>query len=148
MGNIIGQRTLVGLLLPVIAIIASILFGQPPEQALDVLIELVAPIGIVIASAGALVGVVNSRVASGELEPGDLIAVLKRRETVVFGVGLLAWVLNRAFGIDLGTSVDPDILITALMGLIPLLINGYATRSNGATSDMIPGVLTEIKESL
>lgn len=130
----VGQRFTFAYALPVLFILIAILIGTTPENAEAVVMEMIAPLAIFVTGIGGFARTINKRVASGDLVPGDLAAILQRREFWVFVAMGGAWLFQR-----LGLGVIPDgfnydLLVNAFMAVSSVALYSFGSRSSGAPS--------------
>ena len=122
----------------VAVIFLGILFGAPVENPDEVVMELLAPLVLVLVGASSQGKVINSRVDAGSIEPGDIGAILKMRETWAMFALMGAWLLQR-FGVtDLlasdGTPLfNIDLLVNMFMASANLFLYNHLDRPAGET---------------
>lgn len=97
----------------------------------DAVANLLAPIGLVFATFWSLLKSIDARVASGNIQPNDIIALLKVNDFWVAMIGIAAGIFH-VFGADLlqdeGTQAAA---VNAIMALVTLFLRDYATRPSG-----------------
>lgn len=143
----IGQREVMGGTW-LIVMAAAVLLGDTPENMLDLLLEALVPLGLTFTALQKMLGLIQVRVASGELKPGDLKGLLEMRETwyafAVFGAGAISLGARQFLGIEFDTENQK--MVTDILLNIGLLgsgqaFNSFTVRASGQafSANHVPG---------
>lgn len=128
---------------------AGALLGTPGEYAPtadgsyltpDLVLEKLAPVGWLLTMTWTLFGTIKARVDNGEMNPGDILALIKTEEFWIAIAGLIGVVIELFGGrvLDEGTQT---LIVNVGLGVATLLLRDYGTRSAGIQSYAVRGPL-------
>lgn len=132
----IGQREVPAWVF-LIVMVVSVLIGDTPEQVLPVILEVLTPFALVIATLINYINVIQTRVESNDLKAGDLLALLRMRETVyaliILIVGALSAGGRNLLGIEFSNDSQQlivDFLVNGGMIAGNILLASFTTRAS------------------
>lgn len=138
MSNPFGQRESTALI-TLSVVIFSFLTGETPETAEELLTGAVAPLAIMLVTLAQYIQIIQSRVEAGEIQPGNLVEILFKRETFYAVSVLIAGGISVAGKQVLQVDIDSEthqLLIDAVwnVGMVigTLLLRSLNERPSGA----------------
>jgi len=126
----------------IVSLLGGALLGNPGQYAPtgdgsyltpELFLEKLAPVGWLGLVTWSLFTAIRCRVDSGEMNPGDVLALLKTEEFWVAVAGVIAVVFEMFGGkvMDEGTQA---LIVNVGLGLATLILRDYGKRTPGAQS--------------
>jgi len=128
-----GQRfatALVSLLILVITVLVGGPDNLPRTLSTEGVLEVLAPAGLMLATLFNTLGAINTRVALGEFQPGDLIGLTRSREFWVSAVAAFVTGLQLA-GIRVIDETEQTLAVDFLLMATTGLTRSWGMRPSG-----------------
>lgn len=150
-----SQRLFV-LLLTGALMVAGALLGTPGEFPVtadgsyltpDAMLTLLAPLGLMLTTIIFLFNAIDTRVNSGDIEPNDILALLRLNDFWVALVGIVAGILQ-VFGVNfLQDAGSQAAAVNMIMAAVTLFLRDNAQRPSGMVVQTLMGGEKEITPS-